>query len=133
MSLTSIGYVDGAWWPRSHDLEAELPALLPVLTDRLGSIERLSYHLSDWGAAARTVKAGGGLVRLSGFRSQTAGTIDVLGPRQRVTLLVVPPETSSPIAHDALVTASRQDNADTVESLLGSTAATGQKRELRAR
>jgi hypothetical protein len=24
----TTGYVDGAWWPRSRDLSAELPALL---------------------------------------------------------------------------------------------------------
>ena len=122
VSTSPTGFVDGAWWPRSHDLEAELSAVVPVLADRRGSVERVSYQLSDWGTAARVVKAGGGLVRLSGFRSQTAGTIDVLGPRRRVTLLVVPAETSPQIAHDALVTASRHDNADTVGSLLGSAA-----------
>jgi hypothetical protein len=125
MSTGPTGFVDGAWWPRSHDLEAELPTALPVLAERLGSIERVSYHLGDWGAGARAVQAGPGLVRLGGYHAQTAGTIDVLGPRRRVTLLVVPAETSPQIAHNALATASRPDNADTAASLLGSASAAG--------
>ena len=49
----------------------------------------------------------------------------VLGSRRRVTLLVVPAETSPGIAHDALATAGRPDNPDTAASLLGSAAAAG--------
>jgi Family of unknown function (DUF5994) len=129
-STIATGYVDGGWWPRSHDLEAELPALLALLAVRLGSVERVSYHLGDWGSAAKAINAGGGFVRLSGFRSQTAGTIDVLGPRQRITLLVVPPETSSQTAHDVMAIAARRDNADGVASLLRSAAGTSETVQL---
>nr|WP_269770356.1 MULTISPECIES: DUF5994 family protein [Mycobacterium] len=38
------GYVDGAWWPRSDDLSAELPDLLAVLSVRLGRIDRVLDH-----------------------------------------------------------------------------------------
>ena len=34
----TTGYVDGAWWPRSRDLAAELPALLAVPAVRLGGV-----------------------------------------------------------------------------------------------
>jgi hypothetical protein len=125
-STLASGYVDGGWWPRSRDLDAELPALLAMLAGRLGSIERVSYHLGDWAGPAKAVRVGSGLVRLSGFRSQAAGTIDVLGPRQRITLLVVPPETSSHLAHDVLVSAGCGDNVDSVTLLLGSAARTSQ-------
>ncbi|HEX6356711.1 DUF5994 family protein [Actinophytocola sp.] len=36
------GYVDGAWWPRSRDPAAELPALSEALAARLGVINRLA-------------------------------------------------------------------------------------------
>jgi hypothetical protein len=49
----TIGSVDGAWWPRSRDLAAELPALLAVLAVRLGPIERVGYHLGDWAPTVR--------------------------------------------------------------------------------
>ncbi|WP_410639151.1 DUF5994 family protein [Amycolatopsis sp. lyj-346] len=32
----TTGYVDGAWWPTSRDLTAELPPILAVLAVRLG-------------------------------------------------------------------------------------------------
>ena len=41
------GYVDGAWWPRSDDLAAELPDLLAVLSVRLGRIDRVLYNLTN--------------------------------------------------------------------------------------
>ncbi|MEU0883868.1 DUF5994 family protein [Lentzea sp. NPDC005914] len=36
----TTGYVDGAWWPPSRDLAAELPAPLAVPAVRLGEIPR---------------------------------------------------------------------------------------------
>jgi len=121
-SATVSGYVDGGWWPRSRDLGAELPALLSRLADRLGPVERVSYHLGDWDVADKSIRSGRGLVRLSGFRSQAGGTIDVLGHRQRITLLVVPSDASAQTGDRTLATAGRRDNADTVASLLGATA-----------
>jgi len=49
----TTGYVDGAWWPHSRDLTAELPTLLPALTDRLGRIEHVTYSLTTWPPAPR--------------------------------------------------------------------------------
>ena len=42
------GHVDGAWWPHSTDLTAELPDLLSVLSVRLGPIGRAIYNVSEW-------------------------------------------------------------------------------------
>jgi hypothetical protein len=116
----TTGFVDGAWWPRSRDLAVELPGLLAVLAVRLGRIERVSYHLGDWDPALAKLRAEGGVVRLAGYRAQDADTVDVLAARQRVTLLVVPPETSVQAAHDALMTAGHRGNTDDVAALLGS-------------
>jgi Family of unknown function (DUF5994) len=117
---TVTGFVDGGWWPRSRDLTAELPGLLAVLADRLGPIERVGYHLADWDTAVRKISVAGGVVRLEGYRSLAAGTVDVLAAQQRITLLVVPPDGSPQMAHDTLVRAGRPGNTDGVESLLAS-------------
>jgi hypothetical protein len=116
----TTGWVDGGWWPRSRDLAAELPRLLTVLSIRLGPIERVTYHLDDWGSTVRKISFGGGVVRLGGYRSQHADTVDVLSARQRVTLLVVPPEAPAQTAHAALMAAGNRGNSDIVEALLQS-------------
>jgi hypothetical protein len=114
----ATGSVDGGWWPRSWDLATELPDLLAVLAVRLGRIERVSYHLGEWGDTVHKVGVDGGVVRLDGFRTQHANTVDVLSARDRVALLVVPPEMSEQAAHTALMTAAHRGNTDDVESLL---------------
>jgi uncharacterized protein DUF5994 len=117
-TATAVGQVDGAWWPRSRDLVVELGALLPVLAVRLGRIERVTHHLGDWDAVVRKIVVDGSVVRIGGFRSQPAGTLDVLAKLHRVTLLVLSPAASSEQAHRVMVTAGHRGNADSVAELL---------------
>jgi hypothetical protein len=42
------GVLDGAWWPRSRDIAAELPALIAALTEHLGPIIRISLDTAAW-------------------------------------------------------------------------------------
>ncbi|MCP2246417.1 DUF5994 family protein [Lentzea aerocolonigenes] len=122
----TTGYVDGAWWPRSRDLAAELPALLAVLAVRLGEIPRVSYNLTEWETAPSEIAADGVRVRLSGFWSRPPHTVDVVaGDRRRLTLLLVPPDTSPSTAHHAMMRAARRENTDTVEVLLQDSEADG--------
>lgn len=115
----TMGYVDGAWWPRSRDLSAELPALLAVLAIRPGRIERVTYNLAGWHSADSRLWTEDGVVRLEGFRAQHPGTVTIAGQgRQRLTLLVIPPETGPAAAHRALMTASRRGNLEDIEELL---------------
>jgi Family of unknown function (DUF5994) len=116
----TTGWVDGGWWPRSRDLAAELPGLLSVLAVRMGRIERVSYHLGEWGPTVHKISCGGGVVRLEGYRSQHANTVDVLAPGQRLTLLVVAPDASAPTAHAMLMAAGRRGNTDDIDTLLRS-------------
>jgi uncharacterized protein DUF5994 len=117
-TATAVGQVDGAWWPRSRDLVVELGALLPVLAVRLGRIERVTHHLGDWDAPVRKIVIDGSVVRIGGFRSQPAGTLDVLAELHRVTLLVLPPATSPEQAHRVMITAGQRGNADSLAALL---------------
>jgi len=115
----TTGYVDGAWWPRSRDLAAELPALLAVLAVRLGEIPRVSYNLTEWDSAPRQIAAAGVRVRLSGFWSRPPHTVDVVAwDRRRLTLLLVSPDTEPSAAHHSMMRAAQRENTDTVEVLL---------------
>ncbi|MEU4674597.1 DUF5994 family protein [Amycolatopsis sp. NPDC023774] len=97
------GQVDGGWWPRSTDLEAELPSLAAALEQWVGPVTRVSYHLDTWGPATRKVYLGDRIVPLEGFRFTNPHTITAIGSNARqVILLVVPPETPREAAHAAL-------------------------------
>jgi len=113
------GYVDGAWWPHSDDLAAELPDLLAVLSVRLGRIDRVMYNLNEWAKAPRKLATGGRQVRLDGYQHQPTNTVEVLGVnRNRIALLVVPPNADPDQAHTTLMAAAAPGNDSTVDSLL---------------
>lgn len=115
----TTGYVDGAWWPRSRDLAAELPALLAVLAVRLGEIPRVSYNLTEWDTAPRQIAVDGVRIRLNGFWSRPEHTVDIVAAdRRRLTLLLVPPDTDPSAAHQIMMSAAHRENADTVVELL---------------
>ncbi|ONI90579.1 hypothetical protein ALI144C_02535 [Actinosynnema sp. ALI-1.44] len=105
-SESTVGYVDGAWWPRSRDLAAELPALVKVLAVRLGPVWRVVFAYTSWGDAPRRIQLDGHSVRLDGFRSQDENVISVVSmDRQRIHLLVIPPDADKAASHEAMMTA----------------------------
>jgi hypothetical protein len=117
------GYVDGAWWPRSDDLATELPDLLAVLSIRLGPVDRFIFNLNEWPTASAKFSTGGRRVRLDGYRRQPANTVEVLGlNRNRIVLLVVPPNADPDKAHATLMAAAVPSNKSTVDNLLVVTA-----------
>ena len=113
------GYVDGAWWPHSDDLAAELPDLLAVLAVRLGPIDRVIYSLNEWAKAPKKLATDGRTVRLDGYRLQPVNTVEVLGLNcKKIVLLVVSPQAGPDQAHAIMMTAAGPNNALTVNSLL---------------
>lgn len=113
------GYVDGAWWPRSGDLTAELPDLLSVLSVRLGPIGRVIYNMNEWAKPPAKFAIGGRTVRLDGYRLQPVSTVEVLGlNRNKIVLLVVSPRAEPDQAHAIMMTAASPNNASPVEGLL---------------
>lgn len=118
-TTVDAGHVDGAWWPRSRDLATELPALFAALATRLGAVERMAYNLDEWQPANRRLDTGNTRVRLGGFHSQGANTVEVAGADGlRVTLLVVPPETSAASARKISLAAADDHNVERVDTLL---------------
>lgn len=113
------GHVDGAWWPHTDDLAAELPDLLAVLSVRLGRIDRVMYNLNEWAAPSAKFASGGRRIRLDGYRRQPTDTVEILGlNRSRIVLLVVPPDADPREAHAILMAAAAPSNESTVDSLL---------------
>lgn len=85
--------LDGAWWPRSRDAEAEFPDLVLAASSWVGPVRRVTYHLDDWDAAARELVVDGWRVELLGDTTLEPNTVLVMGNHQRQrTLLVIPPD-----------------------------------------
>ena len=122
---TPTGRVDGAWWPHSDDLEAEVPDLLAVLSVRLGPISYVLYKMTEWVKAGRTMPIGGRFVRLGGYQRQPSNTIEIRGlGGRKVVLLVVPAATDPDRAHAIMMAASAPENASSVDDLLPAVATT---------
>ncbi|GHE30518.1 hypothetical protein GCM10017673_36500 [Streptosporangium violaceochromogenes] len=88
------GPVDGAWWPRSTDAAAELPALIAAVDQRLGEMTlRVGLHVDAWDNIPHRIPAPGRAVRVGWFRSMDIHlvTLSIRG-RQDVTLRLIPPE-----------------------------------------
>jgi uncharacterized protein DUF5994 len=86
---------DGAWWPRTRDLAAEVPELIAELERRGVKVERFTYALDSWSPAPRKLVVLGRVVRTGGFRSMDPQVVNLswAGGNRRADLLVVPPET----------------------------------------
>ncbi len=67
----------------------------------------------------RNSRLAGEAVRLDGYRRQPINTVEVLGlNRNKIVLLVVPPNTDPDEAHATLMAAAAPSNDSTVDSLL---------------
>src|SRR5690349_10875019 len=102
--VTSAPHVDAAWWPRSRDLEAELPGLLDVLWTAARDVDRVSYPIDSWLPVPRRLTIEGRRVRLGGFVHQDPSMIslrDAWGA-ERIDILVIPPDAEPDLAAAAM-------------------------------
>lgn len=120
--ITRDGFVDGGWWPRSRDLAAEVPLLLPVLWAQDRPMRRVSYNLDIWQHAPLLIRVDGHSVHLEGFHHHDPLLLSLAdGPAtDRMDLLVIPPETDPEAAARALSAAGVHDLRRPQELLLGS-------------
>ncbi|EHK86933.1 DUF5994 family protein [Saccharomonospora azurea] len=112
------GHVDGGWWPRSAEPEAEFSELCAALEPWIGVASRVSYHLGTWGVASRRIEVNHRVVRLEGFLTMDPHTVVVIGSdSRRVTLLMVPADTAAEVSRAQLRAAAATDPTANVEEL----------------
>ncbi|MBK3637926.1 hypothetical protein JHN52_34575, partial [Streptomyces sp. MBT97] len=106
-------FIDGAWWPRSYDLLAELPILLAGLPREWGDVAGVTVNGATWSAGPGRMFVAGQVVRLRRNSAASAPhTAVLLAPgRGRWDLLVVPPDTT-PQAAEPLMAAAAGIPAD---------------------
>ncbi|MEY1675942.1 DUF5994 family protein [Gordonia sp. ABKF26] len=117
------GAVDGAWWPRTHDLASELPAITQAVGRRLIRLERVGYGLVDWDAAASgKVTFDGQTVRLEGFRTWTPGVVRFMGPGGALTVTVIGSDTDPEVARATMTRATGSTNTQSAATLIDAAA-----------
>ncbi|MFC8452561.1 DUF5994 family protein [Kitasatospora sp. NPDC057223] len=117
---TAAGRLDGAWWPRSHDLPAELPSLAKGLDERWGRVTRVTLNPTHWPTIPPRIPVTGHVVHAGWFlEEQDPNEIMVrsYAPR-RLDLLMIPPDTDPADAADLMAAAADPANTRTASALL---------------
>ena len=117
-TLSQTGVFDGAWWPRSSHVLAELPDLITALAAHLGRIVRVGLDTEAWDDVPRSVTVDGRVVRISWFPGSDRTISLSLGFQNHFLLLVVPPWTRAGSARTAMAEAAGRDNHATAAELL---------------
>ncbi|MFF3941396.1 DUF5994 family protein [Streptomyces phaeofaciens] len=124
LSLAPVGaappLLDGAWWPSSRDLTAELPALTAVLDPLWGWITRVTVNPTHWPVVPRKVPVAGHVVNVGWFLAeQDPHELLLLSYHVgRWNLLVVPPRTDQVSADWLMAAASDPLGTSTASGLM---------------
>ncbi|MFP1626059.1 DUF5994 family protein [Streptomyces sp. 5K101] len=111
------GVLDGAWWPRSREIGAELPSLITALTEYLGPVTRVGLDSSAWENLPTRLIINDLVVHIDSFPVGDDTVLITRGERDHFSLLVIPPDTTPDAARAAMAQAVRAGNA-TAEQIL---------------
>ncbi len=126
-----LGRVNGAWWPYSRDLAVEGADLVDHFPARFGRVSRLWFSRPDWTApvgeeSLHHLQASGRVVKTGSFPGDDTHVVEVtLRSRERLTMLVVPPETHPALAERLLAAAADDDNPHTPIEILSAAVPAG--------
>lgn len=118
------GVLDGAWWPRSRDIGAELPALVSALTEHIGPVTRVGLDAGAWEHLPTRMVIDDRVVHLDSFPVGDGTVLVTRGDQDHFSLLVIPPDATPDAAHAAMAAAVRTDDARPAEQILLDTGAT---------
>jgi hypothetical protein len=112
------GVLDGAWWPRSRDIAAELPALIAALPEHLGPVTRIGLDAQAWEPLPTRLVVDDRVVHIDSFPVGDATVLVTRGDQDHFSLLVIPPHTAPEAARAAKTEAVRADNTTRAEQIL---------------
>jgi hypothetical protein len=119
---TREGILDGAWWPRSRDIGAQLPGLITVLTQRLGPIARVGLDADAWDEVPGHLIIDGRVVHIDWYPVGDDTVLITRGDQDHFLLLVVPPDATPAAAREAMSRAVQADNSTEAQQILIETA-----------
>ncbi|MFG2359196.1 DUF5994 family protein [Streptomyces sp. NPDC048521] len=112
------GILDGAWWPRSRDIGAELPALLSALTEHLGPLTRVGLDATAWEELPTRIVVDDRVVHVDSFPVGDDTVLVTRGDQDHFSLLVIPPDATPEAAHAAMAQAVLAGNVSPAEQIL---------------
>ncbi|MFF5449130.1 DUF5994 family protein [Streptomyces sp. NPDC012888] len=112
------GVLDGAWWPRTRDVEREVPALVSVLAEHLGPITRVGLDAAAWNEIPTRLIVDDRVVHLDSFPVGDDTVLITRGDKDHFVLMVVPPDTEPDAARTAMARAVHADNTTQAADLL---------------
>ncbi|MEU4132063.1 DUF5994 family protein [Streptomyces wuyuanensis] len=112
------GILDGAWWPRSRDIGAELPSLISALAEHLGPVTRVGLDATAWEELPTRLTVDDRVVHIDSYPVGDDTVLITRGDRDYFTLLVVPPDTTPDAARTAMARAVRADNVSEAHQIL---------------
>ncbi|SEB81870.1 DUF5994 family protein [Streptomyces sp. TLI_105] len=110
--------LDGAWWPRSRDVEQEVPPLVTALIEHLGPVTRVGLDASAWNGIPARLIVDGRVVHLDSFPVGDDTVLITRGDNDHFALMVVPPNTTPEAARTAMARAVRADNVTQATEIL---------------
>ncbi|MGW3016732.1 DUF5994 family protein [Streptomyces longwoodensis] len=112
------GVLDGAWWPRSRDVVAELPPLISALTVYLGPLTRVGLDAGAWDALPTRLLVDDRVIHIDSFPVGDDTVLVTRGDQDHFSLLVIPPHATPEAARTAMADAVRADNVTQAEQIL---------------
>lgn len=113
------GPLDGAWWPRSRDLQREARMLVDGFPAERGRVHRLLVSPPDWDRTGARVQARRGPIKVGMFpRDDTHVVVLTLHDGTRLRLLVVAAATPAAVARTLMEQASATGNRRDAATLL---------------
>ncbi|MGW1376074.1 DUF5994 family protein [Streptomyces sp. NPDC002446] len=110
--------LDGAWWPRSRDIGAELPGLIAALTEHLGPVLRVGLDADAWEELPTRLVIGDRVVHIDSFPVGDDTVLITRGDQDYFSLLVVPPHATPEAARAAMTRAVEASNVTQAEQIL---------------
>ncbi|MFC9804141.1 DUF5994 family protein [Streptomyces griseoaurantiacus] len=112
------GVLDGAWWPYSRDVAAELPALISALTEYLGPVTRVGLDAGAWDALPTRLLDDDRVVHIDSFPVGDDTALVTRVDQDCFSLLVIPPHATPETARTAMADAVRAGNITRAEQIL---------------
>lgn len=112
------GILDGAWWPRSRDIGAELPALVAALTEHLGPLVRVGLDSDAWEELPTRLIIDDRVVHIDSFPVGDDTILITRNDQDLFSLLVIPPHATPDAARTAMARSVRADNLAPAKQIL---------------